>query len=522
MPRYTVENNQGKRVTFEWAAPNPPTDTDLEEVFSAASTMPPPPKQSALRPLAQAATKNLAGKVDPPNPGGVPGTVKRVWDATKETFIPMSADAQKRLFNPVAGRFGLGKFFEEEGGRVAEAVRPAGQKVAEMIAESPIANVSPVLAAGLATPVAVATDILADSFKPSVLQQQIGADFAMHLAKPLTAGVRNKGADKLDEGAVDAGRRGLGFLKSQLNKLRRNGGVERANAVSAEMIKHKVVTPLATADEMLARANALNEKMGNQIGTVINKLESAKVPTRIDPLSLSQKVEDQLLKVAGKGATPAQKAAIKEVIDRILGTADEASGTLGFFDTQNLKGILQQNGHFSAASDAFKADAYRRASGIVNAELRKAIGAAGREIGGAEGTKLLNDYLSANLSKGKAQDAISALTDLANKQAGNKFFDQFTTAGAVGGGIASVAAGKPVTGAVLTTAAIFGKKLADNYGAQLTATGLSNLARLMRVGNVPEYVMGSPGSAKAFVSLLNRMPASVGTGVLRDKIKSQD
>lgn len=46
MPKYTVQDTtSGKKVTFDWNDPNPPTDADMEQVFTAARATPvaPPP-----------------------------------------------------------------------------------------------------------------------------------------------------------------------------------------------------------------------------------------------------------------------------------------------------------------------------------------------------------------------------------------------------------------------------------------------------------------------------------------------
>lgn len=37
MSLYTVENNEGRKVKFEWNATEPPTDADMEEVFAAST-----------------------------------------------------------------------------------------------------------------------------------------------------------------------------------------------------------------------------------------------------------------------------------------------------------------------------------------------------------------------------------------------------------------------------------------------------------------------------------------------------
>lgn len=507
MPRYTVENNEGKRVTFEWASKTAPTDADLEEVFAAADDAAPGAEATVTpqdRGVASKAVGVLTAPVVPPPASTAAGTVKRVWDATKEMFVP-STEALRRFANPNMGQAGVSRVLEEEGRRVGEAVRASGRNIAERIATGPLASVSPQVAAAPGTVISTLADVASDSLTPSAMQQSLGAEALGFAGKEATVAARNKLADIAEKGSVGSGRRALGFIKSQLGKLRRFGGVDRANAVAAEMIKQRVITPTATADEILANAQALDQRMMNKIGEVITTLDKSGLPTQIDALSLAENIEKQLGMAAGKGATQAQKNAIKEIVDRVVETASQETGSLSFGDAQGLKDIFQKNGHWSSASDAFKADAYRRASGIVNGTLRKAIGSAGKEIGGDAGKKLLDEYLSANLTKGKARDAINALTQRVEKEAGNKFLDPLTMSGATAGGVASVSLGAPVAGTAVTVAAVVGKKLADQYGAQLTATGLDNLARLVRVNQVPEAVLTNPVMAKNFVALLNRM-----------------
>lgn len=460
--------------------------------------------QDSVTPVSGVAsiTNILNPEVNVPQAGGINNTVRRVWDATKETFIP-TMDSAKRFFNPNAGMAGLGRLAEEEGRRVGQVVRASGDNLAEKIATSPIANVSPTLAAGLGTAVGTFTDVTSDSLTPSSAQRQLGVDALSFVAPKIAGAASEKMANVFEKTSEASGRRGLGFIKSELNKLRRSGGVERANAVASEMIKQKVVTPLATPAQMLERANNLDGKMGNKIGEIISKLDKSNLPTSIDALSLSDEVGRQLDMVAGKGSTAAQKSAIKEITDRILENA-KPDNSIGFLDAQGLKEIFQKNGNWSSASDAFKADAYRRASGIVNAQLRKAVGVAGRELGGAEGKQLLNDYLEANLVKGKTKDAIHALTQLSNQKAGNKFIDQLSTAGAVGGTVASMATGHGVEGAIASATLLLSKKFADQYGAQLSAVGFKNLSNLLRLGKFPQTSLLSSLAARTFVGMLNK------------------
>ena len=36
--KYTVEDPKGRRITFEWNKPTPPTEADLQQIFSSADT----------------------------------------------------------------------------------------------------------------------------------------------------------------------------------------------------------------------------------------------------------------------------------------------------------------------------------------------------------------------------------------------------------------------------------------------------------------------------------------------------
>lgn len=60
MPKYTVQNPEGRKVTFDWSDPNPPTDADMEEVFAAAGGQNKPAYVPPLSPEQQAANIDQA------------------------------------------------------------------------------------------------------------------------------------------------------------------------------------------------------------------------------------------------------------------------------------------------------------------------------------------------------------------------------------------------------------------------------------------------------------------------------
>ncbi len=55
MPKYTVEDKAGKRITFEWSGSEPPTDSDMEEVFAAAKTEEPKAGPTSTNTIAKTA-----------------------------------------------------------------------------------------------------------------------------------------------------------------------------------------------------------------------------------------------------------------------------------------------------------------------------------------------------------------------------------------------------------------------------------------------------------------------------------
>jgi hypothetical protein len=64
MKKYTVENDEGKRVTFEWDDDeNPPTDTDIEEVFAASKQQIPQQEPVAQAEPVQEEKKGLLSSI---------------------------------------------------------------------------------------------------------------------------------------------------------------------------------------------------------------------------------------------------------------------------------------------------------------------------------------------------------------------------------------------------------------------------------------------------------------------------
>ncbi|MBU0958617.1 MAG: hypothetical protein KKB31_01600, partial [Nanoarchaeota archaeon] len=66
MPNYTVQDQTtGKKITFEWSDPNPPTDKDMEEIFSQAGTVKPQVQPTQPQPVTSMQAGNVPSKKEP-------------------------------------------------------------------------------------------------------------------------------------------------------------------------------------------------------------------------------------------------------------------------------------------------------------------------------------------------------------------------------------------------------------------------------------------------------------------------
>lgn len=171
MPKYTVEDSQtGKRVTFEWNDPNPPTDTDMEEVFSAARQEQP----SKFTEMAKDAMSLLDPPVSVPDDVSPRGYFSRFLDASKEAFLapvaPFIPSLRKRFLNPIAGQYGPSKMLEEEGRRVGGAIRSITDDARKSYEENPdLKSLKPI-----ARPFLDTADDISDYLTPSKVQENLG------------------------------------------------------------------------------------------------------------------------------------------------------------------------------------------------------------------------------------------------------------------------------------------------------------------------------------------------------------
>jgi len=329
-------------------------------------------------------------------------------------------DIGNRAIDPRLGRVGISQVAQEIGDKGRAGGLVASKNVGEMIAESPIANVSPKLAAGLGTAASTIGDIAAQGaiLSPGDAQIALGAE---------SAGIAGQiGAEALKPLAVGAARKALGFTKQHLHStkswsesLRKQAQMNKA---AETMLNKGVISSTGNPEKMVEKALSILQDSGKSMDNVLTGLDD--VGIRIDPKKLSEDLMDKL-KPRFEDET--------KVVESIIKDLDKFPGGLKLTEAKTILkkrwGDLGYDKTFGTTATKM----YRQASDV----LEKSISGAVRESGGKE---LAESYMNASKTWGESANALKGLGNQMSMEMGNNLLDLPTQI--IGAG--QLAAGNPV------------------------------------------------------------------------------
>lgn len=256
---------------------------------------------------------------------------------------------------------------------------PLGEKVAEVGGKIGL----PKTGAALGTAIQIAPDIAASTQAP----EQITS---------------------LREPAESLGRRALGFNKGLIKKA---GGVEKANQVARAMLDEGVISPMASPQTMLERAEDVGESAGKRIGETLGSVDQPATTTG----ALKREISSQLSPGRRGGVYDKMRGNVNEVLKTVGG---HGNGPVDFESAQELKQTLKGPAQFGKMSDGERAETFRRAYGIV----RQAIDT-GLDNAVAKGLipkEKAVQFMKDKATYGASEQAINALKDkLAGDAANN-------------------------------------------------------------------------------------------------------
>lgn len=273
--------------------------------------------------------------------------------------------------------------------------------------------------------------------------------------------------DSLTDFAEVQSFRAMGGDKSALNKM----GMDKARSVGRAGLDNEIVTPLASTDDMLSRAEALKASGGAQMGQAYDAIDQAGVST-FNPLNVASSVDEQL---GGFYRSPINRGETQQLENMLESIVQRGADNIPLREAQSLKEEIGKvafpnggkiNPDLITEKQRMAQEAYR----IVNEAIDSAAGS-----GDASAQALLREGKELY---GAGANAERLLANRQAKEAGNKMFGLTDTIVGASGLVGAIPTGG--MSAVAGAAVVGGKKLAEKYGPQTLAVGADKLGEFLK------------------------------------------
>lgn len=426
--------------------------------------------------LAEKASSLVVPPASAELPNTLGGWIGRMGRAAKETVMsPISPwfslgkdkekqDLAKRMMSPAAGQVGFSQVGQEIGDAGRQSILNSAENAGTKIAESPIANVSPGLAAGLGATTAAAGKMaaLTPMLTPVDLQARFGAKGLNDVLGMGFEAAQNelKKLQKISAGSA------FGGMKAVFNKIR--GGSDRFGDSAMAMQEKGALGAFTGPEEMLKRVETIQDAAGSEMGKIHSMIDaSGEMP--LDSKAISEKIRSSLSSELNSGYGKRLNREVEKVVSTIKGFGktdeinniiDEIFGSYGekinspgqaiteipggpitFKQLMEIKdkvnpgkwGDFQKLGMGEDAKKIF--EIRQRATAILGKALDDGVETA------TKGTpEILNRYLEAKKTYGMAADVAKGIGDKVERLNANQYLNW------TAGGIASVGLYKMING----------------------------------------------------------------------------
>lgn len=292
----------------------------------------------------------------------------------------------------------------------------------------------------------------------------------------LTAGTLGKVATKaapwLEDVANEAALKAVGAKAGIQNALRRMGyeTAEEAKELGRQALKHKIVTPGATKDEVFARAQDLKQSAGQRIQEVTDRAER-------------QGAVFDFVRSARKTAAPfksidrqKQRAAgpVREFVDDILMQSGAQAPEKSFDAARRLKTSAQQVVTWDPATGSMPAKLKRQAVRAYTADFKK-------QVEEQLGAKVAKKLKRASDEFGAASDIETLSRNAATAEAQQRWTGLIGAGlGAAAGTIVGSSTDSAGLGLGTLVAVPFAEALARRRGPAATATVANKLSQFAK------------------------------------------
>lgn len=463
--------------TFRLTGDAPPTEQEINEVFSQVQSNQPQKEPGFMSNLAQNAKEMGGGLTRIARgindlPADIYNSAKSMFKGQPLTDTPLFQDAKTvggAVMNAVP------KIVNQKGNYRLEP--GAIYRQYESLAAQPLKYVP-----------GIGDDVKAAYPENPLYEKPLDSALALlPLAKPLAAGASKvpilKNAtqavgEKMQGVAQNMGRRSLGLTKRYLGK---EGELEAGNraaqtALDQGVIRNPITNPFSSsADDMLARAEKLDETSGRNIGNFLKDQNKS-----FDWQKTVSDLEELKMRFPADPTVISQIDNVKAIVE---GTAQRHKGRIPFEEANRLKSYIQNKINWN--SDKASAQVGQQAAGTIRGSLDNQL----NEVSGAG-----PDFQAFKQNKkifGDTQLMQKGLLNKRSADSGNLMISPYSVLVGAGSGVGT---GSILKGIATTMATEWAKR----YGAATASTMANNMAKLF-LGDPSKYVqiLGPVGKGSA-------------------------
>jgi len=283
--------------------------------------------------------------------------------------------------------------------------------------------------------------------------------------------------------------RAVGAERATIKKL----GKDTVKEVGRYALDEKLLTPLSSTDDVIARNAANKAKGGAKMDEVYSAIDDAGAST-FNPLDVASKLDEKLGGFYRSPINQGETRQLENTLESILMRGDK---NVSLKEAQVLKQELGKVANWkNNLNITDKEKMAREAYGIVNQSIDEATEAGAKSINRLGLDKTLK---TGKKLYGNASNAEQLLTNKGAREQGNQLFgitDAVTATGA--GGYAAVT-GDLVTAGV----AMLAKKGLQRFGSQSAALTLDKISKTLATS--PKFAQLQSQNPKAFQALVQKL-----------------
>lgn len=307
--------------------------------------------------------------------------------------------------------------------------------------------------------------------------------------------VGNKGKQLAERFAA----RAVGAERGTVKKL----GQDKIQEIGRYALDEKLLSPLASTDDVIARNAAAKAKGGAKMEQVYSAIDDANAST-FNPRNVAEKIDDQLGDFYRSPINKGEASQLDNTIESIMMRVGSDADSIPLKEAQALKQELGKVANWKnnlniTEKEKMAREAYKIVSKSIDeaAELgSKTIGKDGLQEVLASGKKLY----------GNAKGAEELLTNKLAREQGNKLIGLTDTIAGTGAAGASLASGG--TGIIPALAMVAGKKGLEKYGSQNAALLADKISKeLLKSSKMSNLFKQNPAAFRAIVEEIRMQPS---------------